>query len=254
MGFTERLRGPDLVLSSWSTIPDPIVAEALARDGWDACTIDLQHGMIGYAEARGLVMTISALGKPVIVRLPLDGASIGARMLDLGVNGVIAPMINTAEDAEAFVAAMQFPPRGRRSWGAYRAVASGGYDRLDYLHEANGRLALFAMVETREAVDNLEAIARTPGLTGLFVGPSELTISMTNGRGFEPDREPEVMEAMDRVVAIASENGLCPGIFTPNTAQAAARIERGFRFVTVGSDMSFIAASSAQALQALRRS
>lgn len=254
MSFTERLRGPDLVLSSWSTIPDTIVAEALAREGWDACTIDLQHGMIGYAEARDLIMAISGAGKPVMARLPLEGASLGARMLDLGVDGLIAPMINSASDATAFVEAMLFPPLGKRSWGAYRAVASGGHDRLDYLHQANSRLALFAMIETREAIENIEAIAKTPGLTGLFVGPSDLTISMTDGRGFEPDREPEVLEALDLVVAVARANGICPGIFTPNTNQAAARIERGFRFVTVGSDMSFIAAASAQSLQALGRS
>ncbi|WP_342642448.1 HpcH/HpaI aldolase family protein [Rhodoligotrophos ferricapiens] len=253
MTFVDRLRGSDLVLSSWSTVPDPIVAEALAREGWDACTIDLQHGMMGYGEARAMIMAISGMGKPALTRLPLDGLSIGARMLDLGVAGLIAPMINTAADAAAFVEAMRYPPEGKRSWGAYRAMATGGLNRLDYLARANQRTALFAMIETGEALANLESIAATPGLTGLFVGPSDLTISMTKGRAQEPDGKVEVMDALRTISSVARAHDLCPGIFTPNAQQAALRLALGYRFITVGSDLAFMAAGSTAALSALRQ-
>ncbi|WP_137390511.1 HpcH/HpaI aldolase family protein [Rhodoligotrophos defluvii] len=252
--LVERLRGSELLLSSWSTVPDPLVAETLARDRWDACTIDLQHGMMGYAEARAMVMAITGVGKPAMARLPLDGLSMAARMLDIGVEGIIAPMINCAADVAALVDALRYPPDGNRSWGAYRAMAVGGLGREAYLAEANRRVALFAMIETREAVANLETIAATPGLAGLFVGPSDLTISMTQGRTYEPDGEPDVLEAMREVVAVAKAHGLCPGIFTPNAQQAALRIAYGFRFVTVGSDLAFMAAGSASALNTLRQS
>ncbi|MGF7162700.1 4-hydroxy-2-oxoheptanedioate aldolase [Rhodoligotrophos appendicifer] len=249
----DRLKTDELLLSSWSTVPDSIIAEALALDKWDACTIDMQHGMMGYAEARSMVMAIAGAGKPSVVRLPLNGLSIGARMLDIGVSALIAPMINSAAEAEQFVQAFHFPPHGGRSWGAYRAVATGRMTKEAYLAEAGARIALFAMIETREALDNVEAIAAIRGLGGLFVGPSDLTISLTNGRSFEPDGEAEAVEALEHIVAVARKHGLSPGIFTPSAAQAKTRIAQGFRFVTVNSDIGFLNAGSAAALNALGR-
>lgn len=248
-----RLQGGHPLYLSWSMLPGPLGAEVLALQPWDAAVIDMQHGLIGFPEARDMAITVMHTGKPAVVRVPLAAPGLTGKMLDVGAEGVIAPMINTAEDARALVAATKYPPLGERSWGAYRALGAGGHAAEDYLARANDLVVTFAMIETRTALDNLAAIASTPGLDGLFVGPHDLTISLTGGATLRAAETAESRDAIALIAATARDNGLVAGIYCATPEDALARAEAGYGFLAVGSDRGFLAAGATAALQSLQR-
>src|ERR1700691_1840275 len=176
-GFTlaKRLRDGETVFSGWCGLPYPLIAEALAREGFPAVTIESQHGLWDVAGILHGVAAIRQGGAAPIVRVPLNDFALVSRSLDFGAEGIIAPMINTPADARAFAAAAKFPPMGERSWGPHRVTALAGLaDQTVYLREANDHVVTLAMIETRTALENLEAILATPGIDGLFLGPSDL--------------------------------------------------------------------------------
>lgn len=249
----DRLAGGRPLFMSWSMLPGTLGAELLAQQSWDACVIDMQHGLIGYQEARDMAATVMALDKPTVVRVPVGAHGLMGRVLDIGVEGLIAPMVNTGEDARALAAATKYPPVGERSWGAYRAIGSAGLGQEDYLAAANGLAVSFAMIETRTALDNLDEIAATPGIDGLFVGPNDLTISLTGGTSLDAMGTPEVREAISLIAAKASENGLVAGIYCGTPDFALTHAELGYSFLAVGTDRGFLAEGAANALARLGR-
>ena len=174
-------------------------------------------------------------------------------MLDFGAEGVIAPMINTEADARAFVAAAKFPPLGERSWGPHRATTLAGIaDQKTYLRDANEVVVTLAMIETRTAMNNLAAIAATPGIDVLFVGPSDLSIALTDGATVDP-HSVAVEVALEKVVAAARGAGKIAGLYCISAERAVACARRGFRFLAVGSDLAFLRAGTATAAKRARR-
>ena len=154
-----------------------------------------------------------------------------SRALDLGAEGIIAPMINTVADAKAFVGAAKFPPLGERSWGPTRAMTLAGISDLKlYLREANANIVTLAMIETRTAMDNLDAIAAVPGIDVLFVGPSDLSIGLTNAAELDP-HSATVEAALDKIVAAAHKAGKIAGLYCANAERAVACAKRGIRFL-----------------------
>jgi 4-hydroxy-2-oxoheptanedioate aldolase len=161
-------------------------------------------------------------------------------------------MINTVADARAFVSATKYPPLGDRSWGPHRATTLGGMpDQKVYLREANNLTLTFAMIETRTALDNLDAIAATPGIDALFLGPSDLSIALSNGAVLDPVSA-EVERELDRIVAAAQKHGKIPGAYCSNGARAKAVEARGMRFMAVGSDLNFLRAGAAIEMKVLK--
>jgi 4-hydroxy-2-oxoheptanedioate aldolase len=156
-------------------------------------------------------------------------------------------MINTPAEAAALVKAGKYPPQGMRSWGGYAAVQAVGLVPAAYLAEANSLTILFAMIETQEALDHLDAIAATTGLDGLFVGPNDLSISLGLGLGTDP-KTAKIDAALKRVVAAAKANGLVPGIFGGSPEACRQYAELGFRFIAAATDMNMLAAG-AKAMQ-----
>jgi 4-hydroxy-2-oxoheptanedioate aldolase len=150
-------------------------------------------------------------------------------------------MVNTREQAEAFVGACRYPPAGYRSYGPFRAALYGGEDYTDY---ADDTVVTMAMIETREALDNLDEILGVTGLDAVFVGPSDLGQSLGYGPGVDRE-ESEVVEAIDRVLAAARDRGLPAGIFTGSTGSASRMVEKGFRFVNVSTDAQLMAGAAA---------
>jgi 4-hydroxy-2-oxoheptanedioate aldolase len=233
-------------VNGWLQVPSSFSAEVMARAGWDSLTVDMQHGPVDYGNLVTMLQAISTTDTVPVVRVLWNDPGLIMRALDAGCYAVICPMINTREDAEAFVGACRYPPEGYRSYGPYRATLYGGQDYTDH---ANETIVTMAMIETHEALENLEQILSVPGLDAVFVGPSDLGQSLGYGPGADHS-EPEVIEAIDRVLAAAREHGLATGIFTGSPEYASRMAGKGFQFVTISSDVRLMALATADALAA----
>lgn len=229
--------------SAWIGLNDMFVAEALARESFDAVTLDMQHGGVDFTGAARAIQTVAAAGKPTVVRVPLDDFATASRLADCGAAAVIAPMINSAAEARRFADHMKLPPLGRRSWGPRAALSLSGLAARDYLRAANGFTLALAMVETREALDSLDEIVATPGIDGIFIGPSDLAIALSNGATADMLGAP-VNEAIDRIVACVKARGKFAGLFCGDGARAKWARAHGVAFVTVSTDLSAMCAGS----------
>jgi 4-hydroxy-2-oxoheptanedioate aldolase len=239
------------VFVAWLGIAEPVLAEIFAREGYDAVVFDGQHGMYDdNAMARGFA-TVSAVGVPVIGRIPVGDFALAARFLDLGATGVIAPMINSVEDARKLVSFTKFPPVGERSWGPARALALTGLSPQEYFKQANDFSLIVAMIETREAIAAVDDILAVPGIDGVFVGPSDLSITLSNGSSFNPSSA-EVDAAFKHVLARAKAAGKFCGAFSVSPAKAAELGKQGFQLVTVSGDFALIREAAKNALATAR--
>ena len=235
-----------IVLNGWSLIPGGFLAEVMASLGWDAMTIDMQHGLIGQTDMVAMLQAISIKTTTPIVRLAANDATLIGQALDAGAMGVICPLINSPEEAANFVAACRYPPHGIRSSGAPRAMIYAGFD---YGSAADTQILKFAMIETGEALQRLDEIAATPGLDGLYVGPSDLSLALGGSQGFDKD-EPNMLEAYRAIVEACQRYGLTAGIHTASPTFAGRMAELGFRFITLVGDFNFILAGRAVVNQA----
>lgn len=254
-GFSaaRRLRAGETVHSAWCGLAAPIVAETIARAGFSAVTLDAQHGLWDFAGLQAGIAAIRQGGAAAMVRTALGDLSGVSRVLDVGAEGVIAPLINDAADARAFANAAKYPPLGERSYGPMRAMSLAGISAPQaYFGAANDETIALAMIETRAGLDNVDSIAATDGLDGLFIGPTDLSIGLSNGGSIDP-RTPEVERATDRIVAAARKAGKIVGTYCANAAHAAEYEQRGVRFFLIGSDAGFIGAGARAALDALKR-
>jgi 4-hydroxy-2-oxoheptanedioate aldolase len=250
--LARRLRAGETVFSGWCSLPYPLVAETLGREGFAAVTIEGQHGLWDVASMLTGIAAVRQGGAAPVVRVPVGDFALASRVLDFGAEGLIAPMINTSADARAFAASAKYPPVGERSWGPHRVTALAGLpDQSVYLREANDHVITLAMIETRTALDNLDAIIETPGIDGLFLGPSDLSIALSDGKSLDPTGE-EVDRALDRMVAAAQKTGKIPGAFCHTAERAAALDKRGVRFLAVMSDIAMLRAGIAAAMKVLK--
>lgn len=235
-------------INGWLAIPHAFSAETMAHQGWDSLTIDIQHGVVDYQAAVNMLTAISTTETVPVVRVPWLDPGILMKVLDAGAYAVICPMVNTREDAEKLVAATHYPPRGTRSFGPIRALLYGG---ADYPQYANDTIVAFAMIETRQGLDNLEEILKVPGLDAVYIGPSDLSLALGCKPTFD-DVEKPVAEAIDYILAKAKEHGVVAGIHNGTPEFALKRIEKGFQFVTIASDARLMAAGSQQVLGKMR--
>jgi 4-hydroxy-2-oxoheptanedioate aldolase len=253
-GFTlaKRFRDGETVFSGWCGLPYPLLAEALAREGFPAVTIESQHGLWDVAGILHGIAAVRQGGAAPIVRVPLNDFALVSRSLDFGAEGIIAPMINTPADARAFAAAAKFPPVGERSWGPHRAMTLGGVpDMLTYLREANDHVVTFAMIETRTALKNFDAIIGTPGIDGFFLGPSDLSIALSDGKNVDPLSK-EVDGHLDTMIAGAQKAKKVPGAYCHSAERAAALAKRGVKFLAVSSDLAMLRAGAGAAMKVLK--
>ncbi|KUF11980.1 HpcH/HpaI aldolase family protein [Pseudoponticoccus marisrubri] len=239
------------VLNGWLSVGNAFVAEVMAAQGYDALTIDVQHGALDYSDVLPMMQAMRASGVVVGARVPWLEPGIIMKMLDAGALQVICPMINTAEEAARFVSFLRYPPVGQRSFGPSRAVyAQGG----NIAAEANDRVIGWAMVETRTALDNLEAIAATPGLDGIYVGPADLTFSLSEGRlapGFDRD-EPEMVEVLRRIVDVCHRAGIKAALHCGTPDYAARAVAWGYDMTTVSGDFRLMADAATDSISRFR--
>jgi 4-hydroxy-2-oxoheptanedioate aldolase len=252
LSLARRLRAGETVFSAWCGLASPIAAETIAREGFGAVVLDSQHGLWDTASLIAGIGALHHAGSAPVVRVPLDDFAMVSRVLDFGAEAVIAPMINDAGDARRFVAVAKFPPAGERSWGPQRAMALQGRTRtVEYLREANDNILTLAMIETPTALNNVEEIAGTAGIDALFIGPYDLSTSLSAG-GAQDVTAPEVERAIDQIRAAAEQAGKIPGIYCSDVARARVMAKRGFRIITVGSDLGILREGTAAMLKVLK--
>jgi 4-hydroxy-2-oxoheptanedioate aldolase len=246
--LARALRSGRTVCVGWCTWPSPPLVEAMAREGLDGVVLDQQHGQWDTAATIDGLAGVYHGGAAPVVRIPLGDFASAARALDCGAEAIIAPMINTADDAEALVAATKYPPIGARSWGPFRAMSLTGIsDANAFLAAANEVALVFAMIETKTALDNVEAIAATAGIDGLFVGPYDLSVALSDGAHVDPHTQ-SVAITLDRVLAAAKKCGKFAGIYCASGEQVRAAAVWGFQFLSIGADGDFLRAGVASRL------
>lgn len=236
------------VINGWLAIPSSISAELMALQDWDSICIDLQHGAIGYETAITMLQAISTTNKTPIIRVPANESGIIGKVLDAGAYGVICPMVNTAAEAAAFVRACRYHPQGQRSVGPLRASLYAG---ADYVKNANSTVLTMPMIESAEAVRNLDAILATPGLDSVYVGPSDLSVSMNESAGFDP-MFPEVLKAVELIAERASKAGVMPGIHVGSVAYGKRCRDMGYRLITYLSDFRMLQQAATRGIAAMR--
>ena len=250
MTLRKRLDAGETLYTAWSAIPDPLVAEFLARTGFDAVTLDMQHGCHSTESVMRGVPAVMLAGKPAIVRIPVGRFDMASRALDFGAAAVIAPMVNSLADARLFAAAMKFPPVGERSWGPTRVLGlRSEKDPQAYLEAANGDTLAIAMIETRAALAVLDEILGLPGIDGVFVGPSDFSIAWSGGKRIDPGNGDMLKGAAD-VAERTRKAGKIPCTLAI-TGEAARKFrDMGFRLIALGSDFGYLTAGAAALLQA----
>ena len=220
------------VINSWLSIPNSFTAEAFGKMGWDSVTIDMQHGQNDYSTSIPMLQALSSSKSVPIVRVPWSEPGIIMKMLDLGVMGIIAPMINTKEDCEKFVSYCYYPPIGQRSFGPMRALLNYG---SDYYKKANTSILSLAMIETKEAVNNIDEILSIPNLSGVYIGPADMSSSYGLTPKFDVKEDP-VFSNIKLIAHKAKEHNKIAGIHNGTVSYAKEMIELGYQLVTISSD------------------
>ena len=235
-------------VNGWCSIPSPVTAEILGRAGFDMVTVDLQHGLIDYQMALTLCQVLQGLPAPVLARVPWNEPGIIMKCLDAGFEGVICPMVNTEEDARRLVQSSRYAPLGGRSFGPTRANLVHG---PGYAKGANSSVLVLAMIETREALGNLDAILAVEGIDGVYVGPSDLGLSLGHEPTLEPTA-PEVRAAIATILARARAAGRLAGVHCGSPGMVQAMLGEGFHFASLLTDLRLFANGLASQLAATR--
>jgi 4-hydroxy-2-oxoheptanedioate aldolase len=237
-------------INGWLTIGSSFSAEVMAHAGWDSLTLDLQHGPLDYTTALPMLQAISSTPVTPMARVPWNEPGIIMKLLDAGCYGIICPMINTRAECERFVASCRYAPQGFRSFGPTRAVLYGG---ADYSQHANQTIITMAMIETAEAYANLDDILSVPGLDAIYVGPSDLSLSMT-GRVAMDHSESPMLDAVLTIRDAAKRHGIIAGIHTVDPHYTARMVQEGFQFLTIASDSRLLTVACEQAMSTVRGS
>ncbi len=220
------------VVNGWLAIPSGFTAEVMAQAGWDSLTVDIQHGLQDYMSMVACFQGMQPHGVTPMVRVPWNEPGIIGKVLDGGAKGVICPMVNTEAEARALVSYCRYPNKGTRSFGPIR---SGIYGAAADTNAANDDVLVIPMIETKTAVENLEAIVNVPGVDAIYIGPSDLSLSL----GMAPlqDRqEPEFLAVLDKIRNTAQAAGVKVGIHTMTGAYTKQMFERGFNLATIMND------------------
>ena len=237
--LAQRLRAGETLFMSWCGIPDPSIPEDLVREGFDASLLDMQHGAITVESAISGIAHVGLAGHPALVRIPVGEFATASRMLDAGAAGIVAPMINSVADARQLAAFTKFPPLGERSWGPRRALALANVTSDEYFVQANAMHLTIAMIETREALAALDDILGVPGIDGVLVGPSDLSITLSGGAGVNA-QHPLVEAALDHIAARCAALGKVACAFCMTGARGNALAKRGFRLMSLSTDSALL--------------
>jgi 4-hydroxy-2-oxoheptanedioate aldolase len=250
-GIREAWAAGRPVINGWLSIGSPFTAEIMAAAGYDALTVDMQHGALDYADLLPMLQALRGTAVTPMARVPWLAPGDLMKALDAGAYGVICPMVNNRADAELLASYVRYPPVGERSFGPTRVNFALG---SDYGAHANEEVICLAMIETAEAYANTEAIVSTPGIDGVYIGPADLTLGLTGRKyrtGFDRE-EPELVEAIHTILDRAHKAGKRAGLHTGSPEYAAKAIGWGFDLVTISNDVRLLAAAAEKSVSAAR--
>ena len=246
----ETWRRGEQTIGCWLSLANTHTAEMMASLGFDWICVDLQHGLLDYRDLLHMLPAISTTDTIPIVRVSGNDPKEIMKVLDAGALGVIVPLVNNRDEAEAAIAACRYPPDGGRSFGPIRAALYGG---RGYVKEANEQVACIAMIETKEGLENLEEIVSTPGLSGVYIGPGDLAYALGLPPVGDTD-DPLHVSTVERIVAACKRQKVPVGIHTGSVEFTRKRLAMGFEFVTLGSDAGMLMQAAASGLAAVRES
>ncbi len=237
-------------INGWLQIPNSFTAELMANQDWDSLTLDMQHGLIDYQNALGMLQAISTTNVVPMARVNWNQPGEIMKILDAGAYGIICPMVSNSKEAEKFVKACLYPPDGYRSNGPIRSLIYGG---PGYEDKANSEILKFAMIETKESLENLDEIMKTPGLDGIYIGPADLSLAIGQKPSFDKPEGDPVYDVIMEILEHAKKNKIIAGIQNGQPEYAEKMIKKGFQLVTIGSDQRYMTAASKSALSKLKK-
>src|SRR5689334_24049402 len=244
----QKWRAGQCASLGWLSVSHGFTAEIMARQGFDALCVDLQHGTAEMQDVGPLLQAISQTDTVPVVRVAWNEPAAIMKALDLGAYGIIVPLVNNAEEAAKAVAACRYPPVGMRSNGPVRAVHYGG---ADYVANANNEIVVMAMIETKEGIANLDAICATPGLDAVYIGPADLSFALGLPAG--PDKTDALhMATCDKILAAAHKAGIKCVMHCASAAFAAGAVKRGFDMVMLTGDLACMIAGARAQLDELK--
>lgn len=246
-GLKQHLAQGGKAINAWCSIPSTVTAEIMARAGYDTVTIDLQHGLIDYQMALPMLQAVDGQGLPTLCRVPWNEPGIIMKALDAGFTGIICPMINTSEEAERFAASCRYAPAGTRSFGPTRAMQVHG---ADYARTANQFITTFAMIETGQAMDNLDAILAVDDIDAVYIGPADLALSLGSAPTLLP--VPAVREAITTILGKTLQAGKLAGIHCGSPDMVREMLVEGFHLATLLTDARMFTNTVATALAEAR--
>ena len=239
------------VINGWLQIPSTVSAEVMAQQPWDSLTIDMQHGLVDYTNALPMLQSMSSTNITPLARVNWNEPGQIMKILDAGCYGIICPMVNNKEDAEKFVQACMYPPNGYRSFGPIRGLIYGG---SDYAKHADQEMLKFAMIETRESLDKLGEIMSVKGLDGIYIGPADLSLAIGEEPGFDRKENTKAYSEIMKILEHAKKNNIFAGIHNGTPEYALKMIEKGFNFVTIGSDQRAMTAGAKAIVEKMKGS
>ncbi|MCA9849648.1 MAG: 2,4-dihydroxyhept-2-ene-1,7-dioic acid aldolase [Dehalococcoidia bacterium] len=241
-------RAGQKTIGAWLSAPSAHTTEVMAHAGFDWLCVDMQHGLIGDADAMNMLRAISTTETIPFVRVPWNEPWIIMKVLDAGAYGVVVPLVNNKEEAERAVWAAKYPPMGGRSSGPARATLYAG---SDYQAHANDEIAVVVMIETPEGIANLDEILSVPGVDAAYVGPSDLAYAL----GMQPtgdNADPKHKQTCLDIMEACKRHNVAPGMHTGSLEYTKMWLEAGFQMVTLGSEVGFMRAKAASDLAAAR--
>jgi 4-hydroxy-2-oxoheptanedioate aldolase len=248
MTLRELWDGGEPTLGGWCAIPSTFSAELIGRAGFDWVCVDTQHGLIGYDQMVLMLQALSATNTPTFVRVPWNEPAEIMKALDAGANGVLVPMVNSADEARRAVGACRYAPEGYRSWGPIRASLL----RPGFAPEnANREVVCAVMVETRAAVEQLDEILAVPGIDAVFVGPNDLAVSVGALPAYEP-KEPEHRRLIEAILSGCVEKGIVAGVYCGGVEMVKQWREKGFKMLAVTNDAVLLRTAAANLVQSAR--
>lgn len=236
-------------LGTMCNAASPLIGEWLGHSGYDFIVVDLQHGENNLDTVQMMLQALSSTPATPVVRVPANIPTYIQRVLDLGAYGIIVPLVNTREEAEAVVSSVRYAPRGTRSWGPVRGAIYGG---SDYFANASDTLLTLVMLESAQALANAQAILAVDGIDGCFVGPADLNISLGHSPDALPSIHQETEDAIQVIVDTARKANKIAGVHAFSLDDAKKRIRQGFRFLTVMAETRMIRSGATQVLTELR--
>lgn len=252
MTLAERLHSGTVSFTAWSGVPDTMTVEIVSRLGFEVVTLDMQHGAHHEDSVARCIPSITGPGKHPVVRIPVGRFDMASRALDLGAEAVIAPMINSVEDARRFAAAMKYPPVGERSWGpTFGFPRSGVKDHAQWLATQNTATISFAMIETRSAYGLVDEILDVPGIDGVFVGPSDFSIAWTGGAAMNPNLE-DMMGAVAEIGGKARKAGKFAAIFAVDPKISGRYASMGYQLIALGNEQAYMRLGAENMIAAAR--